>query len=59
MDLRHFTFPNCPVCGQKEKAIGDPEYMRWHCFACRSNGDLRAVPDTGPEPQQQPGESPE
>jgi hypothetical protein len=38
-NLPHITL-NCPTCGAQEKAVGDLEAERWHCFNCEADGDL-------------------
>src|SRR5690349_17522412 len=38
--MRHITL-NCPVCGADERAVGDPEANKWHCFACGASGSMQ------------------
>lgn len=36
--MRHTTLPECPVCGETERGVKDPDLQRWHCFNCGSSG---------------------
>lgn len=48
-NLPHITL-NCPNCNAQEKAVGNLETERWHCFNCQMDGDLTLTLEMDVEP---------
>lgn len=49
----HVTFPDCPNCQARQKAVANWEHMRWFCFACGATGTwtIASFVDKPPAPE--------